>query len=684
MSYKGFNNPKEYKNTTAVFYGINKGERIPDGYLADVRNMTSTKYPCIATREERARASTIRIAGEPCDVLNLNGSLMVCCTNGLITYKNKSYEAEKQTKGLVRIGNKVFAYPSGVLINEDFSLFLNADISHKGTCTVQLCDSSYTEIGKYIYSDAPETPTNGQLWYDKENKGLYKYSKSQEKWVSVPEVYIRLEFHDSGDYEALREGDAVTVKFFKAEEDENAECEIETYVNYADEAGIYLEGALSDISYNTVMISRRLPAMQYCVTHNNRVWGCFYSGKVNEIYASKLGDALNWNCFKGLSTDSYTVSCGEAGSFTGCAELGDAIVFFKENCIYTVYGTEPSNFQTVLTSCYGVQEGSEKSIVNINGNLYYKSCHGIMRLSEGALPVCISDELGTDVWKDAVAGTDGRKYYIVMTSISGKREMLVYDTRYGLWHKEEIPGDGIFEFTSFGNNLLMIEKVSTGSAAAVVMTEKISDENKPVPEDYDNYVAYKAMLAVFIITKIVYEAEIKGKSTEEIRELIAEKYAMDIESVTDEILFNFLSAFYEIVTSFEHEMRFSYVSSELSCNALLPVEEGTESKTEKEGRFSWSFETGIRGFDSGEYKRLKAVELRMRTYYGSRVDVSIEYDLSGKWEKLDSFNDIGMNTYRIRERLKKCDVYRLKVSGYGKAVVYSISDTFEEVGSVGF
>ena len=56
----------------------------------------------------------------------------------------------------------------------------------------------------------------------------------------------------------------------------------------------------------------------------NRLWGCKYGlvdgETVNEIYASKLGDFKNWNCFAGLSTDSYAAARGSDGPFTGAAD----------------------------------------------------------------------------------------------------------------------------------------------------------------------------------------------------------------------------------------------------------------------------------------------------------------------------------------------------------------------------
>ena len=87
---------------------------------------------------------------------------------------------------------------------------------------------------------------------------------------------------------------------------------------------------------NSITIERRMPSMDFVTESENRLWGCRYgtanNGEVvNEIYSSKLGDFKNWNCFMGLSTDSYVASCGTDGQFTGAITHLGYPLFFKEN-----------------------------------------------------------------------------------------------------------------------------------------------------------------------------------------------------------------------------------------------------------------------------------------------------------------------------------------------------------------
>lgn len=102
-----------------------------------------------------------------------------------------------------------------------------------------------------------------------------------------------------------------------------------------------------------------------------------------------------------------------------------------------------------------------------------------------------------------------------------------------------------------------------------------------------------------------------------------------------------------------------------------------------EGRFRWEAETGIRGLTLSEYKRLKGLDIRMKISSGARCNVLIEYDGRGNWENIGSFEDDGLNTFRIRDRLDRCDSYRLKFQGYGQIVIYNIIEIYEEAGNIG-
>jgi hypothetical protein len=194
----------------------------------------------------------------------------------------------------------------------------------------------------------------------------------------------------------------------------------------------------TEISFRYVPIQKKL---DFIIESNNRLWGCRY-GKdvrgnfVNEIYATAQGSFKCWDVFDGTSMDSYAVSVGSDGEFTGAVNYGGRPMFFKENCCHVIYGTYPSSYQVVTDTVLGVQKGSHKSLCVIQNVLYYKSRDGIYR-NDGASYGKISDALGIESYDSACAGSVDNKYYVCMKDESGIYSLFVYDIAKGMWHKED-------------------------------------------------------------------------------------------------------------------------------------------------------------------------------------------------------------------------------------------------------
>lgn len=196
----------------------------------------------------------------------------------------------------------------------------------------------------------------------------------------------------------------------------------------------------SSVPYTgTVTVERISPDFDEgkIVEMQNRLWCC--SSDKNEIYCCKQGDERNWQAYgDGISTDSWAMTCGKEGKFTGIATRNDSIIFFKENYALKIYGTKPSNFTLAEYNVPGVEIGSEKSLVNINSTLFYLGHNGVYAYQSGSLPALISEEsLWGHTYKNAVGGRHENKYYISAERDDGEHELLVYDTDKGLWHKED-------------------------------------------------------------------------------------------------------------------------------------------------------------------------------------------------------------------------------------------------------
>lgn len=190
----------------------------------------------------------------------------------------------------------------------------------------------------------------------------------------------------------------------------------------------------------SLAVELKIPDLDYICESNNRLWGCSYStidGQLtNEIRCCALGDFRNWYKFEGTSQDSYVMSVGSDGVFTGAISLQGVPLFWKEDYLHRISGTMPSNYTLNTLECRGVQEGSWRSLAVVNETLYYKARNDVMAY-DGAQPYSVSEKLGRDRYWEAVGGAYRDKYYINMRVKQVKWHLYVFDTAKSLWHKED-------------------------------------------------------------------------------------------------------------------------------------------------------------------------------------------------------------------------------------------------------
>lgn len=295
-------------------------------------------------------------------------------------------------------------------------------------------NSFYTVIGK---SKKDDTYKHNRLITFKKLSYKFNYTTIRAKgigtnilagdFVKISGLTDSLVCADAESYADKTYIDNLNGKTFKVyyvtENELVIKCELESSVPYT----------------GTVTVERISPDFDEgkIVEMQNRLWCC--SSDKNEIYCCKQGDERNWQAYSdGISTDSWAMTCGKEGKFTGIATRGDSVIFFKENYALKIYGTKPSNFTLGEYNVPGVEIGSEKSLININSTLFYLGHNGVYAYQSGSLPALISEEsLWGHTYKNAVGGRHGNKYYISAERDDGEHELLVYDTDKGLWHKED-------------------------------------------------------------------------------------------------------------------------------------------------------------------------------------------------------------------------------------------------------
>ena len=459
MKYPALSEIYTSREMADVFGGYNHNLRIGTGEFYDMTNITSDDYPILSPRKRRG------IYLSPTDPVGIiakkDGLCYVDCVipnstegakfyiegKGEVEGLTLSSKAEDCPKTLVSMGAYVIIMPDKKYVNtEEPSEYGDIEkvVTLDSPVQLSLCKIDGEGYPHAVESNkAPENPKNLDLWIDTsgETHILKQYIETSSQWNPINTTYIRIYSYGMGRH--FLPGEGITVSSIGW----NIDCLAgNRYVcSTPDDNSIVVEGFIDNEMFiedgGVVTIARKMPKMDFIIEAGNRLWGCRYGLSndnviVNEIYASKLGDFKNWNSFAGISTDSYVASVGTDGQFTGAITHLGYPIFFKENFIHKVYGNYPANYQIQTTACRGVQRGCEKSLAIVNETLFYKSIASVCAY-DGSLPREVSSALGDVQYSNAVAGALGNKYYISMKEIDGDYSIFVFDTKKGMWHKED-------------------------------------------------------------------------------------------------------------------------------------------------------------------------------------------------------------------------------------------------------
>ena len=432
MYLPGLKSVSKTTDSVVRWLGYNHNDAPAEGSFYDCQNISTGLYPVLTARGRRASQDT-------------SGSMKATCVRDGVLYWTQGAELYKENtkianlllagsvqRQIIAMGAWVIVFPDGVRYNaEDGTVDTLGVKNTAASVQVTLCKYDKTAYTDYVVSGTAPGDT-AKLWLDTgETPHVLKmYSTSAKDWVSVGTTYVRITAAGLGRGLALY--DTVKVSGLTGYDDLNGDM----IVYAADDDGIMVAGIIDAAATvtGTITVERELPELDYITECNNRLWGC--STKTNELRACKLGDPTNWTSYMGLNTDSYAVTVGAPGRFTGAVTFLGYVLFFKEDCLLKLFGTKPSNYQISQTNCRGVQQGSEKSLVIVNETLYYKSPVDVVSY-DGGLPSSISEALGNVAYKNAVAGCVGGKYYIHMQTAAGENRMFCYDVEHGLWSRED-------------------------------------------------------------------------------------------------------------------------------------------------------------------------------------------------------------------------------------------------------
>ncbi len=451
--YPTLNASAESRWTQDVFAGLNHNLRIGDSEFYDMRNLTSDAAPVLCPRKARGlyqQGTNVQGMITKDSLCYVDGSDFVM--NGYHIDMRLSTKNEDCPKQLVSMGAYVIILPDKKYINTADTTDkgnIEAEFSSSAPVTFSVCrQDGQVFTPDYIQPGEPAEPANMALWMDTSvtPHSLKQWSQSACAWTSVAATYIKIQTAGIGKSFSQYDGVQITIPEGLTVETASQLEELNgaAVVYAAEDDAIVVAGLLDEDTTieQSITVTRKMPLMDFVIENDNRLWGCRYglnaNGEVvNELYACKLGDFKNWNCYMGISTDSYAVSLGSDGQFTGAITHAGYPLFFKENCMHKVYGQIPANFQVQTTPCRGVQKGCSRSLAIVNEVLYYKSRHAVCAY-DGSVPKEMSAALGDVQYDSAAAAAHGNKYYISMQeTLTGEWSMLVYDTAKMMWHKED-------------------------------------------------------------------------------------------------------------------------------------------------------------------------------------------------------------------------------------------------------
>ena len=474
---------KNTRDLLRAFGGLNETYGCTEAEYSGGMNFSARDFPALSTRLPRRRLQ--ELAGLN-GMYHLNGLLTVCGQDLVytpdeapaqpVTVKNAVADSRKT---MVGIGTKILIFPDKVAFDTaDGSAAPLGAAWEAGSLSVSFapCDASgNTYEVKDKGTKEPEHPQDGQLFlklnepdkpYSAENT-LEVYSEASGNWTVIPLDYCLVTAEGIG--AEFRVWDTVTLTGTGAEQagqwagldgDRIVYGVTETTLRLrADPGGEHFYGRLVHNGSSAVWVSmdgtqreeyfpaegvkveRRVPDLEYLTECDNRVWGC--SSRENVIYACKLGDPTNWFSYRGIAADSYAVTVGSDGAFTGAATCMGYALFFKENTLHKLYGSKPSDFQLSSLRCRGVAKGAARSLCVINETLYYLSPDGVMAW-DGSIPTKVSTALDPARLrnvKSALGGALDGRYYLHLVRGSGEAQavrLLVYDTERGLWQEEDV------------------------------------------------------------------------------------------------------------------------------------------------------------------------------------------------------------------------------------------------------
>lgn len=506
MKYPILRNIQRAKEMLTQFGGYVNKDSAAEGSFTFERNISTENYPLLSNRRRRGFIKNIEnfqgiidkdvlvwVDGDSLYIDNEEATL----SEGV----SISTDPEMCPKTIAKMGAYIIIFPDKIWYNTKDDTSGNIESSTEYTDTSITMHQVNSKGEPITLWNGQGTPSDGAYKIDtKDGKSVLKvYSATTNMWANVATVYFSINVTDIG--KNFKKGDGVKITvdltgitwdrakdIFVNDDGDGIRSSNFTIHDLTDDSIVViglLDEAQKTFTFPSFKVERKCPDIAYVCECQNRLWGCSKDG--HEIYACKLGDPTNWNCFAGISTDSWVATVGSDKPFTGAyAYMGNPIFFKEDNlCRVTISSYGAHSYKELL--CRGVQEGSEKSLTQLNELLYYKSPTNVC-VYDGNFPQEIGDDLNED-FTDAVGGSFNNRYYISMKDAKDKYHLFVYDTNIGAWSRED--SVSVKEFARHGKDLFFVDSNNALYSVYASDYKGLLDVEDPINwEAVSGYVGY--------------------------------------------------------------------------------------------------------------------------------------------------------------------------------------------------
>jgi hypothetical protein len=377
------------KKSIIEFMGLDKRAAIADNALSACTNLSSRNFPLISPRLPRTASYTLTSGKALFAATKLAWVDSVTFTSpaGDITFGAHTITSATSKFGGIAVGDTLVI--TGCTVNTDNNATVVVTTASAATITCSATTFTITSGDPAGKETAAITFTGCSFKYDNVTKGVVTASAK-----CMVELLGRIViFPDNVSYDTVG-------------------------------------GTFASFGTGTYPTAGSVPDIDYACVLDNRIWAV----EGDDVYCTALGDFDDWTTFSSPSeaTDAYQVDTGTNGNFTGIVSYKGAVLAFKRDRVFKVFGTIPSDFQLIEISRLGCLDS--KSICEVNDILFWLSPQGVVAYTGGS-PEVISECLN-ESYTTGKGGGDGRWYYASLYNGTAYA-LYTYDTWKKIFLKED-------------------------------------------------------------------------------------------------------------------------------------------------------------------------------------------------------------------------------------------------------